>query len=72
MSFYLLKTYIRNHSLFFISFFTLKEMLMATTIGGDEFCQVSIFAKLVYQTARGQFFLFYQKLDECQVDLPNS
>jgi hypothetical protein len=27
---------------------------------GDEFCQVSIFAKLVCQTVGGQFFLFCQ------------
>jgi hypothetical protein len=27
---------------------------------GGEFCQVSIFAKLVCQTVGGQFFLFYQ------------
>jgi hypothetical protein len=29
-------------------------------VWGGEFCQVSIFAKLVYQTAGGQFFLFCQ------------
>jgi hypothetical protein len=40
---------------------------MATTIrariyarGGGEFCQVSIFAKLVCQTVGGHFFLFCQ------------
>jgi hypothetical protein len=38
---------------------------------GGEFCQVSIFAKLICQTVGGQFFLFLPKLDGCQVGLPN-
>jgi hypothetical protein len=36
-----------------------------------EFCQVSIFAKLVCQTIGGYFFLILPKLDEYQVDLSN-
>jgi hypothetical protein len=38
---------------------------------GGEFCQVSIFSKLVCQTVGSQFFLFLSKLDRCQVSLPN-
>jgi hypothetical protein len=77
--FHLLKTYIRNPSLFFIFFHppTYRDTPMATTIRahiyarGGEFCQVSIFAKLVCQTVGGQLFLFLPKLDGCQVGLPN-
>jgi hypothetical protein len=61
MLFHLLKTYIRNPSIFFISLFTFppyKETLISTT--RDEFCQVSIFTKLVCQSVEGQFFLFCQ------------
>jgi hypothetical protein len=38
------------------------ETMMATTMcaWGGEFCQVSIFAKLVCQTVGDQFFLFCQ------------
>jgi hypothetical protein len=64
--FYLLKTYIRNISLFFISFSpsTYMETTMATTIRARisargrwvlpsfYFCQVGL------QTVEGQFFLF--------------
>jgi hypothetical protein len=70
MLFHLLKTCIRNPSLFFISFFTLPSGLdtpMATEIGacifsrGEEsLAKVSIFAKLVCQTVGCQFFLFCQ------------
>jgi hypothetical protein len=63
------KTYIRNPSLFFISFS--PSHLEGNNDGnhdprthicawGGEFCQVSIFAKLVCQTVGGQFFLFCQ------------
>jgi hypothetical protein len=69
MTFYLLKTYIRNPSLFFISFS--PSHLQGNTDGNHdprahiyswrgEFCQVSIFAKLVCQTVGGQFLLFCQ------------
>jgi hypothetical protein len=56
MPFHLLKNYIRNSSLFFISFFTLPP---TGKVDGNhdplwprrvEFCHVSIFAKLVCQT----------------------
>jgi hypothetical protein len=33
-----------------------------------EFCQVSIFAKLVCQTVGDHFFLVLSKLDGCQID----
>jgi hypothetical protein len=56
MPFHLLKTYIRNLSLFFISFS--PSHLQGNddgnhdprARGGGEFCRVSIFAKLVCQT----------------------
>jgi hypothetical protein len=47
---------------------------MATTIRAlicaqrGEFCQVSIFAKLVCQTVGDHFFLVLSKLDGCQID----
>jgi hypothetical protein len=65
--FHLLETYIRNLSLFFISFFTLpprgKRRWQHDTRAhicawGGEFCQVSIFAKLVCQTVGEQFSRF--------------
>jgi hypothetical protein len=78
--FHLLKTYIRNPSLFFISFFT--PHLEGNGDGnhdprahiyaqGGGFCQVSIFAKLICQTVGGQFFLVLPKLNGCQVGFPN-
>jgi hypothetical protein len=69
MPFHLLKTYIRNPSLFFISFSPSHLQGNADDnhnprthiyAWGDEFCQVSIFAKLVCQTAGDYFFLFCQ------------
>jgi hypothetical protein len=52
------------------------QTTMATTIRahiyvwGAEFCQVSIFAKLVCQTVGGHFFVL-PKLNRCQIGLPN-
>jgi hypothetical protein len=83
MAFHLLKTY---PSLFFISFFTLPPCLVRgrnadanpdipdrcayISASGGEFCQVSIFAKLVCQTVGGRIFLVLPKLDGCQASLP--
>jgi hypothetical protein len=41
-------------------------------VWGGEFCQVSIFTKLVCQIVGGQFFFILPKLDGCQVGLANS
>jgi hypothetical protein len=79
MTFHLLKSYIRNPSLFFFSFS--PSHLQGNDDGnhdprahicawGGEFCQVSIFTKLVCQTGWGHFFVL-PKLDGCQVDFPN-
>jgi hypothetical protein len=63
------KTYIRNPSLFFISFSPSHlegnndgnhDLRAHICTWGGEFCQVSIFSKLVCQTVGGQFFLFCQ------------
>jgi hypothetical protein len=70
MPFHLLETYTRNPSLFFNSFFTLpprgkhrwqpRSARAHICAWGGEFCQVSIFAKLVCQTVGAQFFSFCQ------------
>jgi hypothetical protein len=69
----------RNPSLFFISFFhplTYRETPMETTIRAHiytseevSFCQVSIFAKLVWQNVKANFVVL-PKSDEYQVGLP--
>jgi hypothetical protein len=65
----LLKTYIKNHSLFFISFFTLSSTrkrqwqplsTRAYIHVGRWVLSVSIFVKFVCQTVGGQFLLFCQ------------
>jgi hypothetical protein len=64
MSFHVLKYYIRNHSLFFISFCNLpptgKRMMVTTLSEHIYLCREVSFVKLVCQTAGGQFFLFCQ------------
>jgi hypothetical protein len=64
MPFHNLETYIRNPSLFFISFFTLPpegnadgnhDPCAHICAWGGEFCQVSIFAKLICQIVGGIF-----------------
>jgi hypothetical protein len=69
MPFHLLKTYIRNllYSLFLFSPSHLQVNIdgnhdpsVHICAWGGEFCQVSIFAKLVCQTVVDQFFLFCQ------------
>jgi hypothetical protein len=67
--FHLLKTYIRNTSLLFISFFTIPptrkrrgnhDPCAHICAWGGKFCQIFIFTELVCQIVRGKFFLFYQ------------
>jgi hypothetical protein len=74
MPFHLLETYIRNPSLFFISFFTLpprgkrrwqQDTRAHICAWGGEFCQVGL------PNCWRAIFLVLPKLDECQVDLPN-
>jgi hypothetical protein len=69
MPFHLLETYVRNSSLFFISFSPSHldgnangnhDPRVHICAWGGEFCQVSIFAKLVCQTVGRQFFSFCQ------------
>jgi hypothetical protein len=66
MPFHLLKNLrLESFSILYF-FFHPPETLMATTIRAhicawrDEFCQIFIFVKLVYQIVGGQFFLFLQ------------
>jgi hypothetical protein len=74
--FQLLKTYIRNPFLFFISFFTLsltrkrRWQPRSACAWVGEFCQVSIFAKLVCKPLKANF-LILPKLYGCQVDSLN-
>jgi hypothetical protein len=71
MSFHLLKTCIRNHSLFFYFFLhppTYRETPMATTIGARIYARGEVsFAKLDCQTVGYHFFLVLPKLDGCQL-----
>jgi hypothetical protein len=69
MPFHLLKSYIRNPSLFFISFFNLPPGLATPMPTGSArvYCQVSIFAKLVCQTVGDQFFSFCQNLMDAKL-----
>jgi hypothetical protein len=69
--FHLLKTYIRNPSLFFISFFTLPRTGEHRWQPRSTREEVS-FAKFLFLPSCWRLiFLVLLKLDGCQVDLPN-